>query len=376
MPEDSLIATALRSTVTDAGRLEIGLIETRIEPPSDDEIVLRIEATPINPSDLGLLFGPADLSTLRAGGTPERPTLTAGVPAWAMPGLAGRLNQAMPVGNEGAGTVVRTGRNAGHLLGARVGVLGGGMYATLRTLPARDVVVLPDDASVADGAAMFVNPLTSLGFIETMRAEGHKAIVHTAAASNLGQMLNRICLADDIPLVNIVRSTAQATLLRDQGARHVLDSTAADFEAQLADAIAETGATLAFDAIGGGTQAARILAAMEAVATRGQTPYSRYGSDMLKRIYIYGALDPAPTVLDRWVGFAWSVGGWLLTPFLARLGTEGVERLRRRIAGELTTTFASHYTATIPLRQVLDPATVRAFTRKATGEKYLIDPSA
>lgn len=374
--DDVLTGLELRSTATRDGRIILALEETSVAAPGPDEVVVRVEAAPINPSDLGLLLGPADVATLEAGGTPERPTLTATVPEWGMPGLQSRLDQAMPVGNEGAGTVVRAGSEVGGLLGKTVGTWGGGLYAQFRKVRARDCIVLPESASVADGASMFVNPLTALGFVETMKTDGHKAIVHYAAASNLGRMLNRICLKDGIPLVNVVRSDEQAAILRADGAAHVLNSTDPDFEAKLTDAVAETGATIAFDPIGGGRQASWALAAMEAAASRNMAAYSRYGSDAFKQVYIYGALDLSPTTLDRWVGFAWSVGGWLLTPFLQRTGPEGVERLKRRVADELSTTFASRYTATISLRESLKPDVVRAYHRKATGEKYLIDPSA
>lgn len=372
---DDLTTLELRSTATSGGRLELALVEVPVAAPGDGQIVVRVEATPINPSDLGLLLGPADLSTLTAGGSGGRPTLSAAIPPRAMAGVQSRLDQSMPVGNEGAGTVVAAGAGAEHLLGKLVGMSGGGMYTRLRKLPAAAVNLLPEGASAADGASMFVNPLTALGFTETMKAEGHQAIVHTAAASNLGQMLNRICLKDGIPLISIVRSEAQAALLREQGATHVVDSSAADFQDRLVDAIAETGATLAFDAIGGGNQGARILQAMETAASRNLPAYSRYGSDTFKQLYIYGALDQSPTVLDRWVGFAWSMGGWLLTPFLVKAGAATAARLRQRVSDELTTTFASSYTRTIGLAEALDPAVVQAYQRKATGEKFLIDPS-
>ena len=372
---NDLVTRELRSTVTPDGRLELALVDMPLDLPAAGEVVVRVEATPINPSDLGLLLAAADLSTLEPGGTAEQPTLSARMYEAGMGSVQARLDQPMPVGNEGAGTVIRAGQGAEHLIGKRVGMLGGGMYTRLRKLPMRDCVVLPDAANAADGAAMFVNPLTALGFTETMKAEAHRAIVHTAAASNLGQMLNRICLKDGIPLVSIVRSDPQARLLREQGAAHVLNSTAPDFADALVAAITETGATLAFDAIGGGTQAARILAAMEAAASRNASAYSRYGSDVFKQVYIYGALDLSPTVLNRWVGFSWSVGGWLLTPFLGRIGAQGVARLRARVLDELGTTFASRYTATISLAEALNPDVLRAYARRATGEKYLIDPS-
>ena len=372
---EALTGLELRSMVTSGGELQLSLAEVSLDAPGPDEVIVQVEASPINPSDLGLLLGPADLSTMKAGGTADRPTLTATIPPQRMPAMAARLDQAMPVGNEGAGTVVQAGENARHLIGKKVGMIGGAMYTQYRKLPARDVIVLPEGASAADGASMFVNPLTALGFVETMRAEGHKAIVHTAAASNLGQMLNKICLADGIPLVNIVRSAEQAEILRGIGATHIVDSSAPDFEAALADAIAETGATLGFDAIGGGKLAGQILNAMEIAANRSGAGYSRYGSTTYKQVYIYGMLDYGPTILNRAFGMAWGLGGWLLTPFLMKAGQDVAVRLRQRVADELKTTFASKYTATISLADVLRPEIVEAYQRKTTGEKYLIDPS-
>lgn len=372
---DSFTGLELRSTVSTGGTLTLSLEPVTLAGPGPDEVIVRVEAAPINPSDLGLLLGPADLSTLKGGGTADRPTLTADIPAARMGAMRPRLDEAMPVGNEGAGTVVAAGANVQGLLGKRVGMMGGAMYAQYRKLPARDCIALPDGTPAAAGASMFVNPLTALAMVETLRIEGHKALVHTAAASNLGQMLNRVCIADGVPLVNIVRSEAQASILREIGAKHIVDSSAPDFRTALTDAIAETGATLAFDAIGGGKLANAILHAMEAAANRTAAAYSRYGSSTFKQVYIYGALDLGPTELDRGYGFAWSVSGFLLTPFLMKLGMEGVLRLRARVAAELTTTFASRYTATISLAQALDPEVVRAYARKATGEKYLIDPS-
>ena len=312
---------------------------------------------------------------MQAGGTSDRPTLTASIPPQRMAMLAARLGQSMPVGNEGAGTVVQTGENAAHLLGRKVGMIGGAMYTQYRKLRASDCVQLPEGATAADGASMFVNPLTALAFTETMKAEGHKAIVHTAAAANLGQMLNKICLADGIPLVNIVRSAEQAAILRAIGATYIVDSTAPDFMAALTDAIAETGATIGFDAIGGGKLASQVLTAMEVAANRNAASYSRYGSSVFKQVYIYGALDFGPTLLDRSFGLTWSVSGWLLTPFLMKSGAEVNARMRQRVVDELTTTFASHYTATISLADALKPEVVAAYQRKTTGEKYLIDPS-
>ena len=375
MANSTYTGLELRTLVTEGGELKLSLEEVTVGDPGPDELVVRVEAAPINPSDLGLLLGPADLSTLTAGGSADRPELTMAIPPQRMRMMQARLGQSLPVGNEGAGTVVAAGENQQKLVGKRVGMLGGAMYATYRKVNARDAIPLPDDASAADGASMFVNPLTALAFPEVMRREGHKAIVHTAAASNLGQMLNRICQADGVPLVNIVRTPEQAKILTDAGAQYVIDSTAPDFAAKLTDALVETGATIAFDAIGGGKTGNAILHAMEQAANRTATTYSRYGSSSFKQLYIYGGLDMSPTLLDRGFGFSWSVSGFLLTPFLQQAGAEKAKAMRERVAAELKTTFASHYTDTISLAQALDPATVEAYNLKATGRKYLIDPS-
>lgn len=365
----------LRSTASDDGTLRLTLHEVTLDAPDKDEVIVRVEAAPINPSDLGLLLGPADVASLRTSGSPGRPELIFDVAPRRLAVIKARLGQSLPVGNEGAGTVIEAGDNAKGLIGKRVGMLGGAMYADYRKLNVRDTVVMPNGASAAEGASMFVNPLTALGFVETARAEGHTAIVHTAAASNLGQMLQKICLKDAIPLVNIVRSPEQADILRQIGATYVLNSRDDDFREQLVAACTETGATVAFDATGGGSLGSDIVGAMEAAAVAGMTEYSRYGSNTFKQLYLYGGLDLSPTILNRFAfGFQWSVSGWLLTPFLAKAGREIAARLRQRVFDELTTTFASHYTRTISLSEALDPDILRAYERKATGEKYLIDP--
>jgi NADPH:quinone reductase-like Zn-dependent oxidoreductase len=364
----------IRSLVTDDGDLKLSLETVTLDEPQADEVIVQVEAAPINPSDLGLLLGPADIATMRAGGTAERPVLTFTIPERRLGAVHARVGQSMPVGNEGAGTVLRAGPDAADLIGKKVALLGGAMYAQYRKVRAKDCVILPAGATAADGASLFVNPLTSLAFTEVMKAEGHKAIVHTAAASNLGQMLNRICQADGIPLVNIVRRADQAAILRDLGATWIVDSSDPDFHAKLFEAISETGATLAFDAIGGGRLASDILNAMEKAASKGAV-YSRYGSSSPKQVYIYGGLDMGPTTLDRGFGLSWSVSGWLLTPFMAKAGAEVVGRMRQRVLDELKTTFASHYTRTIGLAEALQPDILQAYHGKTTGEKYLIDPS-
>jgi NADPH:quinone reductase-like Zn-dependent oxidoreductase len=347
------------------------LAERDIPEPGSSEVVVAVEASPINPSDLGLLLGAVAPDALRFDG----PDLVGTVPEAALPLYRDRLDKPLPIGNEGAGTVVAAGPEAATLIGRRVALLAGSMWADYRVVDADTVVELPEDVSTAEGAALFVNPLTALSMVETMRAEGHGALVHTAAASNLGQMLVRICSADGIGLVNLVRRAEQTQVLRDLGAVHVVDSSQADFADRLTEAIRETGATLAFDAIGGGSLAGDILTAME----RAQPPltsYTPYGTTVHKQVYIYGSLDVSPTVIDRKFGLTWSVGGYLLRSALARLGDEAVGRMRARVLAEAKTTFASGYAQTIGLRDVLRPEVLAVCARRSTGTKYLIDPSS
>ena len=367
----------LHSLIKRGGELEVSLARVDVLPPAPNEVVVRIEATPINPSDLGLLFGPADMSTVRQAGTIESPNIRADVPPGAMAAIAGRLDQPLPVGNEGAGTVVAAGSSeAAHaLLGKTVALVGGGMYAQYRTASAGDCLVLPEGATAADGASCFINPLTALGMVETMRREGHTALVHTAAASNLGQMLNRICLQDKVGLVNIVRSATQEDILRAQGALYVCNSAALSFKDDLTHALVVTGATLAFDAIGGGTLVGQIFSAMEAAINRKPSVYSRYGSAIHKQVYIYGGLDPRPTEFSRSFGMAYGIGGWLVFQFLNKIGVADTQKLKDRVAAELKTTFVSHYAGEISLRETLQLDNIAVYNRRGTGEKYLIHPN-
>ena len=367
----------LLSTIKSSGELELRLKRVEVPEPAADEIVVQVRATPINPSDLGLLIGPADVSTLETKGAGDDVVVTAKVPEMAVKMMAARIDQSMPVGNEGAGVVVKAGSSpeAQALMGKTVAMLGGEMYATYRTMKARAVMVLPEGASAADGASCFVNPLTALSMVETMKMEGHTALVHTAAASNLGQMLNKICIKDGVTLLNVVRSDEQADILRKLGAKHIVDSSKPSFMEDLVKALIATDATLAFDAIGGGKLAGQILTAMEiAQNSKPGAAYSRYGSARHKQVYIYGRLDLRPTELGAGVGMAWGLGGYLLTYFLQKVGPAESQRLRERVMAELKTTFASHYTQTISLHDALKPDVIRAYNRKATGEKFLIDP--
>jgi NADPH:quinone reductase-like Zn-dependent oxidoreductase len=377
MSTDSKTGLQLRSLIKKSGELEMSLANVPIGEPSADEVVVRVEASPINPSDLGLLVGAADMSTAKASGTKDAPVITAKIPDAAMRSMAGRLDESMPVGNEGAGVVIRTGSSdaAKALMGKTVAMIGGAMYAQYRTMRAGDCLVLPEGITPAEGASCFVNPLTSLGMVETMRREGHKALVHTAAASNLGQMLNKICLKDGVGLVNIVRSAEQAAILHKIGAKHVVDSTASTFMEDLTNALVETGATIAFDAIGGGRLAGQILTCMEAAINKTAKVYSRYGSSVHKQVYIYGGLDLRPTEVNRAFGMTWGVGGWLLLPFLQKIGPAEGAKLRQRVVAELKTTFASHYTQVVSLQEALQLSHIAVYGKRATGEKYLINPN-
>lgn len=367
----------LQSLIKADGELELSLVSLPRPEPQVDQVLVRMEAAPLNPSDLGLLFGAADLGTARQSGDAQRPVITARVPAGAMQAMAPRVGIAMPVGNEGAGLVVAAGSSATAqaLLGRRVAVLGGAMFCQYRCMPAEQCLPLPADATSADGASCFVNPLTALGMVETMRREGHTALVHTAAASNLGQMLNRICLKDGIALVNIVRKPEQVALLKAMGAQHVCNSSAPDFMAELTDALAATGATIAFDAIGGGRLPGQILSCMEAAINRSAREYSRYGSATHKQVYLYGMLDTSPTEIVRNFGMAWGIGGWLLFPFLQKLGAADTQALKARVAAELKTTFKSHYSKEVSMAQALQLESIAIYGKRATGEKFLINPS-
>ena len=375
-------ALQLRSLVTDDGTLNLSLVTVPVPQPGADEVLIRVEAAPINPSDLGLLLAGADVSTATAttataAGSTTGPAVSATVPKGALATMTARLGQSLPVGNEGAGVVVAAGSSAAAqaLVGKTVAAFGGAMYSQYRCINVAQCLELPADATPADGASCFVNPLTALGMVETMRLEGHRALVHTAAASNLGQMLNKICIADGIALVNIVRKPEQEALLRSIGATHVCDSSTPTFMDDLTKALIETSATLAFDAIGGGKQAGQILTCMEAALNATATEYSRYGSTTHKQVYIYGGLDRSPTEFSRTFGLAWGISGWLLTPFLQRIGPEGAARLRARVVAELRTTFASTYTKEVSLAEALQLDEIAVYAKQATGEKYLVKPN-
>jgi NADPH:quinone reductase len=366
----------MRTLMSAEGMLTLSLVQTPVRAPGPEEICVRLAAAPVNPSDLGLLIGPADLAQATTQGDGVARILQAPVAPRFLGMLASRLGQSMPVGNEGAGIVVAAGESAAAqaLLGRTVAVLNGATYAQFATVKVADALVMAPGTTPRQAASCFVNPLTSLGMVETMKREGHSAIVHTAAASNLGQMLSRLCAADGIGLVNVVRSGEQEALLRAAGAVHVVNSSAANFNTALTAAIDATGATIAFDAIGGGRLGGQILSAMEVVASK-KAAYSRYGSSVYKQLYIYGGLDTGPTEFSRSFGLAWGIGGWLLTPFLQKIGSAEAARLRERVANEITTTFASHYTDEISLTDALNVAVAQSYNRKATGAKYLINPA-
>jgi NADPH2:quinone reductase len=370
-------ALQLRSLVTAEGELQLSLASVPVTAPGEDEVVVRVDASPINPSDLGLLFGGADMPNAVASGAADAPVITAQIPEVVRPMMAARAGASMPVGNEGGGVVVSAGTSAAAqaLLGKTVGMLGGAMYSQYRTLHTSQCLALPDGTTAAEGASCFVNPLTALGMVETMRLEGHTALLHTAAASNLGQMLQKICINEGVKLVNVVRSQAQVDILNNIGAEYVCNSSAPTFTDDLADALTATGATVGFDATGGGSLASQVLSAMEVAANRSAKEYSRYGSNVFKQVYIYGGLERSQTTLSRTFGMSWALGGWLLMPFLERIGAEGEAKLRQKVASEIKTIFASSYTREISLAETLSMEAIKVYGMQATGEKFLINPN-
>jgi NADPH:quinone reductase-like Zn-dependent oxidoreductase len=366
----------LRTQVNADNTLTLSLVETQVQEPADDEVIVRIEAAPINPSDLALLIGPADVSTASLDDSGEFPVITMDIPANAMRMVKARIGQSLPVGNEASGTVVAAGSSdyAQSLMGKTVGMAGGEMFAEYRCVKAMTCLPLPEGTSAVEGASCFVNPMTAMSMVETMRAEGHTALVHTAAASNLGQMLNRLCQSEGIEIVNIVRKIEQEELLRNMGAKYVCNSESETFFSDLTKALAATGATLAFDATGGGKLASSILTCMEAVAASQMKEYNRYGSEVYKQVYVYGFLDRNPTTLNISYGFSWGMGGWLLTHFLKKAGMPKVMEMQAKVAAGLKTTFASHYSSEISLRDVLSLEAINSYSKQATGEKFLVRP--
>jgi NADPH2:quinone reductase len=370
------VSKQIRSEVTKEGKLLLSVERTAMPEPKEDEVLIRIEASPINPSDLGLLIGPADVSSMSVSGEGENAVVTMDIPEGLLRMLETRLDQSLPVGNEGGGVVVKAGhKDLEDLVGKTVGVAGGSMYSQYRCVNAASCFVMHEGVTSAESASCFVNPLTALGMVETMRLENHSALVHTAAASNLGQMLIKICLDEDVPLVNIVRKEEHVEKLNSLGAKFVCNSSKDTFIQDLVNALVETGATIGFDATGGGKLAGQILTAMEVAANQTATDYNRYGSNTFKQVYIYGGLDRSPTTLNRAFGFSWSLGGWLLTPFIGRIGPERFEELKQKVADEIKTTFASHYTKEISLEEVLQPDNINVYSKQATGEKYLVNPN-
>ena len=368
----------IRSKVTSEGNIEISIATVAKPIPSDDEVLIRVEAAPINPSDLGLLlsFG-ADLTSINVTGSGDETVTSMKIHPGLMGAMKPRLDESMQVGNEGSGVIVEAGVNAKDLIGKTVGLAGGSMYSQYRCVPAASCLVMNDGTSASEAASSFVNPLTALAFIETMKVENHTAIVHTAAASNLGQMLVKICKADSVPLVNIVRKQEQVDILKNIGAEHICNTSDPDFMETLVTALIATGATLGFDATGGGNGGelpGQILAAMEIAANKTAKEYSRYGSDTYKQVYIYGGLDQSPTILKRAFGMSWGLGGWLLTPMIGKIGMERFGQMRQRVAKEITTTFASTYVQEVSFEEMLQPEIIKSYAKQATGKKYLVTP--
>jgi len=370
----ALTSKKIISKITDKGKLELSIQTETVPELNDDEVLVKVEASPINPSDLGLLLGPADVNSLQVDGSGDDITAIMDIPQAIIKLVEPRFNKALAVGNEGAGVVQEAGKNAQDLIGKVVGVAGGSMYSQYRCVPASSCLVMNEGTSPSEAASCFVNPLTALGMVETMKLEGHTGLVHTAAASNLGKMLVKICVSDGVPLVNIVRNEDHQRMLQSLGATHVCNSSSPEFMNDLVQALVDTGATLAFDAIGGGKLSGQILTAMEIAANKSSTEHSIYGSMTYKQVYIYGGLDRSPTTLNRAYGMSWGIGGWLLTPFMGKIGNEKLQILRQRVADEIKTTFESNYLEEVSLEEVLQPEAILRYSKQATGEKFLINP--
>jgi NADPH:quinone reductase-like Zn-dependent oxidoreductase len=365
----------LFTLISSDGKLEMSLKDVDLPAPKPHEVMVRIEAAPINPSDMWPMFGPANLDAAQL--SDDKQILSAPIYPGMLSRIKSRLDQVLPIGNEGAGTVVAAGDSeaAQALMGKTVAILSGGAYAQYCCVPAQACIVHNKGTSASDAASSFVNPLTALGMVETMRMEGHSALVHTAAASSLGQMLNKICVAQDIPLVNIVRKQQQVDILKEIGAKYICDSSCETFKADLYKAIDETGATLAFDAIGGGELVSNILSAMEYSGSKDAVGFNTYGSESNKQVYIYGGLDFSPTMLNRAYGMSWAIGGWLLMRFLGKLKPQQIGQLQKQVADEIKTTFACAFTDELSFEQAMTPETILQYNAKKTGEKYLINPN-
>ena len=361
----------LFTTLESDGTLTLQIEDVTFPEPKDNQVLVKMEAAPINPSDLAILTGAADFENAEY--SPGK--VVAKMPEPFNSGSKARHGKKLPAGNEGAGTVVATGDGdaAKALMGQRVACVPGNAFSQYAIADAKMCLPLGDHSAEA-GASSFVNPMTALGFAENAKMEGQGAILHTVGASNLGQMLNRICLEDGLGLVNIVRKDDQAELLKSQGATHIVNSSGDDFMGQLRSAIEDTGAFFGFDPIGGGKMVDSCFKAMEQVAVANMTEYSRYGSNQAKRMFIYGRLDVSPTTLTPSYGFGWTLSGWLLFPFLQQAGQETMGRMRKRVLDNLTTTFASNYKAKVDLEAMLTKDAILDYREMKTGQKYLVTP--
>lgn len=362
----------LRSLVTEDGALNLSIGDFMIPKPKAHEVVVKIGAASINPSDVAVVLGFPALGVPQIFGTNAEPKEPQ-IPAAYLAAYGGRFGMKLPGGNEGGGVVVAAGSDSEHLMGKTVALFGCNSFAEYRCVPTAACMVMNDGTTAKQAAASCVNPLTVLGMIATMEMEGHTAMINTAAASKLGQMLVKACKDDGIPLVSIVRKPEQVELLKSIGATHVCNSSLPTFEDDLVAAISETGATLAFDAIGGGDMPNQLLTAMEKALLAKATGYSRYGNTTKKQVYIYGGLSMEPTTLRRSYGMFWNVGGWLVTPILQQVGPEKLAQMKQRVADEIGTTFKTEFYKEISLAQLIEPDFITAYAKAESGKKYVVD---
>ena len=370
-----MISRQLITTLSLTGTLSLSLQNTELPPLGAEDILLQVQAAPLNPSDMSFMFTQADLSTLTFDYDASTPCVSMQLPDIIDKRHQHRVEQTLPCGYEGAGVIIEVGSSLSReLIGRTVSCAIGGMYADYKVSPLNAVIVMPEGVTPMQAAAAFVNPMTVLAMLETRRLHQHKALVHTASASNLGKILIRCCKQQSIPLVNLVRNSNQIPALMSLGADIVLDTSDEDFAVQLYDAISQYEPTACFDPIAGGDLLSHVMSTMERVFIDKQQQFSHYGSGVFKQGFVYGHLDNAPLRFTHQIGFSWSLRGWLLGDVLPTLSAECITNMKKSIQSEITTTFASEFNTTITLADILNPVQIATYTAARSNEKFLVVP--